>query len=99
MFVQRGLEQKPRVVVLGLWSQSTYSRGFSFLPYKVYGAESAFLILISDLYDPVGPPLDFQELLQSAAQQVNYFPVVSRPLMEWSGSIRVPTCCVQVCCK
>ena len=36
-----------------------YSRekaGFS-LPYKVYGAESAFLILISDLYDPVGPPL------------------------------------------
>ena len=30
--------------------------GFS-LPYKVYGAESAFLILISDLYDPVGPPL------------------------------------------
>ena len=30
--------------------------GYS-LPYKVYGAESAFLILISDLYDPVGPPL------------------------------------------
>ena len=30
--------------------------GFSF-PYKVYGAESAFLILISDLYDPVRPPL------------------------------------------
>ena len=29
------------------------------LPYKVYGAESAFLILISDLYDPVGPPLPF----------------------------------------
>ena len=36
-----------------------YSRekaGFS-LPYKVYGAESAFLILISDLFEPVGPPL------------------------------------------
>ena len=28
--------------------------GFS-LPYKVYGAESAFLILISDLFEPVGP--------------------------------------------
>ena len=36
-----------------------YSRekaGFS-LPYKVYGAESAFLILISDLFEPVRPPL------------------------------------------
>ena len=36
-----------------------YSRekaGFS-LPYKIYGAVSAFLILISDLYDPVGPLL------------------------------------------
>ena len=30
--------------------------GFS-LPNEVYGAESAFLILINDLYDPVGPPL------------------------------------------
>ena len=32
---------------------------------KVYGAESAFLILISDLYDPVGPPLvlGFAELV------------------------------------
>ena len=39
-----------------------YSRekaGFS-LPYKVYGAESAFLILISDLFEPVGPPLTIQ---------------------------------------
>ena len=27
------------------------------LPYKVYGAESAFLILISDLFEPVRPPL------------------------------------------
>ena len=25
--------------------------------YKVYGAESAFPILISDLFEPVGPPL------------------------------------------
>ena len=36
-----------------------YSRekvGFS-LPYKVYGAESAFLILIGDLFESVGPPL------------------------------------------
>ena len=30
-------------------------------PYKVYGAESAFLILVSDLFDPVGPPLTLHE--------------------------------------
>ena len=36
--------------------------GFS-LPYKVYGAESAFLILVSDLFDPVGPPLTLHESL------------------------------------
>ena len=44
-----------------------YSRekaGFS-LPYKVYGAESAFLILISDLYDTVGPPLTMASLVPS----------------------------------
>ena len=40
----------------GTYSRDLEKAGFS-LPYKVYGAESAFLILISDLYDPVGPPL------------------------------------------
>ena len=41
---------------LQIWGYSREKAGFS-LPYKVYGAESAFLILISDLYDPVGPLL------------------------------------------
>ena len=50
-----------------------YSRekaGFS-LPYKVYGAESAFLILISDLYDPVGPPLGVHEICEAMKVRVS----------------------------
>ena len=55
-----------------------YSRekaGFS-SPYKVYGAESAFLILISDLFEPVGPPLTivrFAPMLTLALYPVSLF--------------------------